>query len=98
MNIFDILREHARRIPDQVATVSPRHRLTTWRKLWSRIERATARMPGEWLVGAGDTVIYAGHGHADALVLWLSLARLSARMLPLESPALVAQAAQYAAR
>jgi acyl-CoA synthetase (AMP-forming)/AMP-acid ligase II len=98
MNIFDILRQHAQRQPGQVATVSPRHRLTTYRKLWSRIERATARLQGEWLIGAGDVVIYAGHGHADALVLWLSLARLSAQLLPLEGAAQVTQAGHYAAQ
>jgi acyl-CoA synthetase (AMP-forming)/AMP-acid ligase II len=98
MNIFDILRQHARRQPDQVATVSPRHRLTTYRKLWSRIERCTARLQGEWLIGAGDVVIYAGHSHADALVLWLSLARLSARLLPLESEERIAQAGRLAAQ
>lgn len=98
MNIFDILRQHARRQPDQIATVSPRHRLTTYRKLWSRIERCTARLQGEWMTGEGDVVIYAGHSHADALILWLSLARLSARLLPLESTEEIAQAAQLAAQ
>jgi acyl-CoA synthetase (AMP-forming)/AMP-acid ligase II len=96
MNIFDILRQHAMRLPQQAATRSSRHRLTTWRKLWSRVERATARLQGEWLVEPGDVVIYAGRGHPDALVLWLSLARLSARMLPLESEALRAQASHFA--
>ena len=93
MNFFEILRQHAHEQPEQVATASPRHRLTTYRKLWSRIERCSARLQGEWLVGPGDTVAYSGYAHADALVLWISLARLGARLLPLEGPARQAAAA-----
>lgn len=89
MNLFDSLRQHASREPDSIATESPRHRLTTYRKLWSRIERGSARCQHEWLVEPGDIVIYAGHAHADALVLWLSLARLGAALLPVETPALL---------
>ena len=88
MNFFDILRSHAQHLSDFVATASPRHRLTTYRQLWSRIERASSRLQGEWLVGPGDIVIYSGHAHPDALVLWLALARLRAVLMPLEDAAL----------
>lgn len=98
MNFFDLLRAHARERGQAVATSSPRHRLTSYRKLWSRIERGSARLQGEWLVEAGDVVAYAGHGHADALVLWLSLARLGAALLPLETPALLGAAGNLAER
>lgn len=96
MNFFETLRAHGRETPDRVATSSPRHRLTTFRKLWSRIERSSARMQGEWLVEAGDVVIYAGHAHPDALVLWLALARLGAVLMPLESAAMIARAGAIA--
>ena len=98
MNLFENLRDHARRIPDDIATSSPRHRLTTYRKLWSRIERASARLQGEWLVTSGDTVMYVGNGHADALVLWLALARLGAVLMPLETRALRDHASAIADR
>lgn len=88
MNFFDILRRHAQHRSDSVATASPRHRLTTYRQFWSRIERASSRLQGEWLVAPGDIVIYSGHAHPDALVLWLSLARLGAVFMPLESAGL----------
>ncbi|MDO9217821.1 MAG: AMP-binding protein, partial [Lacisediminimonas sp.] len=98
MNFFDILRSHALRLPDSIATASSRHRRTTYRQLWSRIERGSARLQGEWLVEPGDIVIYAGHAHPDALVLWLSLARLGAALLPLESAALLLHAGALASR
>lgn len=81
---FERLRALARLRPERIATVSP-ERTATYRKLWSRIERATARLQGEWGVQAGDTVALVGPCHADALVLWLALCRLGAALLPLES-------------
>jgi hypothetical protein len=98
MNFFDILRSHALRLPDSIATASWRHRRTTYRQLWSRIERGSSRLQGEWLVEPGDIVIYTGHAHPDALILWLSLARLGAALMPLESAALQEQAGALANR
>lgn len=86
MDFFELLREHARTRTETIAVLSPR-RSMTYRKLWSRIERATARLQQEWRVGTGDIVAYSGHSHPDALVLYFSLARSGARLLPL-SPAI----------
>jgi hypothetical protein len=82
-DLFVRLRQLARQSPGQVATVSP-DRTANYRKLWSRVERATARLQGEWAVSAGQYVVYEGPPHADALVLWLALCRLGACLLPLE--------------
>lgn len=60
-------------------------RVITYRRLWSRIERASARLQGEWGVRAGQTVAYVGHSHPDALVLYAALLRIGAFFLPLES-------------
>ena len=98
MNLFRILRDHAQRVPEDVATSSSRHRLTTWRKLWSRVERASARLQGEWLVESGDVVMYCGNGHPDALILWLALARIGAVLLPLETAELRQRASTIADR
>lgn len=81
--LFDVLQRHARMQPDTVACAS-RFRQASYRKLTSRIERATARLQGEWHVRAGDVVAYCGHGHPDALVLYVALARCGAMLLPLE--------------
>jgi hypothetical protein len=83
VNLFVRLRQLAAQMPAQVATVSPQ-RTASYRKLWSRVERATARLQGEWAVSAGQCVVYEGPPHADALVLWLALCRLGACLLPLE--------------
>ncbi|MDB5824835.1 MAG: hypothetical protein JWR21_3539 [Herminiimonas sp.] len=83
VNLFVRLRQLAAQMPAQVATVSPA-RTASYRKLWSRVERATARLQGEWAVSAGQCVVYEGPPHADALVLWLALCRLGACLLPLE--------------
>lgn len=83
VDLFERLRELARRRPEPVATVSP-ERTASYRKLWSRVERATARLQGEWAIGAGQLVVYEGPAHPDALVLWLALCRLGARLLPFE--------------
>lgn len=86
MNFFSLLRDHALTRTETIAVSSPR-RSMTYRKLWSRIERATARLQQEWKIGRGDVVAYCGHSHPDALVLYFALARSSARLLPL-SPTL----------
>jgi hypothetical protein len=77
------LREHARARPESLACVS-RFRLASYRKLRNRIERAAARLHGEWGVRPGDLVAYLGCGHPDALVLYFGLACCGARLLPLE--------------
>lgn len=88
MNIFTVLRQHASSQPEVVAVAAPSaNRIITYRRLWSRIERATARLQGEWAIGPGDTLAYWGCGHHDALVLYFALARCGARLLPLEHPA-----------
>jgi hypothetical protein len=81
--LFIRLRQLARQSPERIATVSP-ERSASHRKLWSRVERATARLQGEWAVSAGQLVVYEGPPHADALILWLALCRLGACLLPLE--------------
>lgn len=82
MNYFSLLREHAR-VHTELPAVSSARRSMTYRKLWSRIERATARLQCEWGVGRDDTVVYLGNSHPDALVLFFSLGRSGARFLPL---------------
>lgn len=59
-------------------------RVITYRRFWARIERASARLQGEWGIAQGDTVAYIGQGHPDALVLYFALLRIGARLLPLE--------------
>src|SRR4051812_25241185 len=91
MDLFTQLRQHAQNQPATVASAS-RHRLATYRKLWSRIERATARLQAEWQVKRGDRVAYCGQAHPDSLVLYIALARSGACLVPLEQAALQAQA------
>lgn len=83
MNLFNILRHHVATQPNAIASRSSR-RVVTYRKFWSRIERATARLKSEWHVKAGDTVVYWGQGHQDALMLYIAVARCGAKLLPLE--------------
>jgi len=64
-------------------------RVITYRRFWARIERASARLQGEWGIAQGDTVAYVGHGHPDALVLYFALLRIGACLLPLEQPGLI---------
>ncbi len=75
---------------DRLAHVLP-DRGITYRRLWSRIERGSARLQGEWGVQAGATVAYVGNAHPDAIVLYFALLRIGASLLPLEglSPAKV---------
>lgn len=84
MDLIGRLRQHAQIHPETLAMVSPRYRDLTYRKLWNRVERATARLQHEWQVDAGDVVAYHGQAHPDALVLYLALARSAACLLPLE--------------
>lgn len=83
MNSFNRFRQHVQDQPDAVAVVTP-YRTATYRKMWSRIERSTARLQGEWNIKPGDTIAYVGCGHLDALVMYLAAARCGARLLPLE--------------
>lgn len=92
--LFDILRRHAAQQPDAIASRSPR-RIVTYRKFWSRIERATARLICEWQVQPGEIVAYWGCGHQDALMLYIAVARCGARLLPLEHAVLRADAHDF---
>lgn len=93
-SFFDILRQHAAQGPDAIASQSPR-RTVTYRKFWSRIERATARLISEWRVQPGEIVAYWGCGHQDALMLYIAVARCGARLLPLEHVSLRADARTF---
>lgn len=83
VNLFALLRHQSAQHPLAIATHSARRDIS-YRRLWSRIERATARLQGEWHVGPGDTVAYWGNAHPDALILYVAVARCGARLLPLE--------------
>ena len=96
-SLFQALERHAREAPHSIACAS-RFRLASYRKLWSRIERATARLQGEWEVRPGDVVAYWGDGHPDALVLYVALARCGALLLPLEQAAARAALPQLAGK
>lgn len=58
---------------------------TTWRRFWNRIERATARLQGEWHVKPGERVAYLGLNRPEELILLFALARLGAILLPLNT-------------
>ncbi len=79
-----MLQRQANRHTDRLAHML-HDRDITYRRLWSRIERGSARLQGEWGVRSGDTVAYVGSGHPDAIVLYFSLLRIGASLLPLES-------------
>lgn len=79
-----LLEKHATTHADRLAHVLPLRDIT-YRRLWSRIERGSARLQGEWGVKAGDLVAYVGAGHPDAIVLYFSLLRIGASLLPLEA-------------
>lgn len=83
-NMLALLQHQAQAHSDAVAYVLP-NRVITYRRFWSRIERACARLQGEWDVRQGDVVAYVGNGHPDALILYFALLRLNASMLPLEA-------------
>lgn len=96
-DLFQALARHAHERPHAIACAS-RFRHASYRKLWSRVERATARLQGEWHVQPGDVLAYYGHGHPDALVLYAALARCAAVLLPLEHEAARAALPALAAR
>ena len=79
-----LLQHQAQAHSDAVAYVLP-DRVITYRRFWSRIERACARLQGEWGVRRGDVVAYVGHGHPDALILYFALLRLDVSLLALEA-------------
>jgi len=83
LDLFALLRQQAVRHPLDTATDSTR-RAISFRRLWSRIERATARLQGEWHVAPGDHVVYWGNAHPDALILYVAVARCGACLVPLE--------------
>ena len=82
-SLLSILYDHALSHGDYIAHLLP-DRVITYRRFWSRIERASARLQGEWGVVAGDTVIYCGSGHPDAIILYCALLRLGAKLIPCE--------------
>ncbi|MEY3580004.1 MAG: hypothetical protein RI984_1108 [Pseudomonadota bacterium] len=82
-SLISILHGHALSHGDYIAHLLP-DRVITYRRFWSRIERASARLQGEWGVVAGDTVIYWGSGHPDAIILYCALLRLGAKLMPCE--------------
>ncbi len=92
-----LLQQHAGTHADRLAHVLP-DRDITYRRLWSRIERGSARLQGEWGVRAGDTVAYVGRGHPDAIVLYFALLRIGASLLPLEGIAAAKRAVLIAER
>lgn len=83
-DMLALLQRQAQAHSDAVAYVLP-NRVITYRRFWSRIERACARLQGEWGVRQGDVVAYVGSGHPDALILYFALLRLDASLLPLEA-------------
>jgi acyl-coenzyme A synthetase/AMP-(fatty) acid ligase len=83
-HMLALLQHQAQAHSDAVAYVLP-DRVITYRRFWSRIERACARLQGEWDVQRGDVVTYVGRGHPDALILYFALLRLGASLLPLEA-------------
>ena len=82
-SLLTILHEHALAHGDSIAHLLS-DRVITYRRFWSRIERASARLQGEWDVKAGDIVIYWGLGHPDAIILYCALLRIGAKLLPCE--------------
>ena len=82
-SLLATLQSHASLRADALAHVLP-ERVITYRRLWSRIERASARLQGPWQVHPWQRVAYIGHGHPDAIVLYCALLRIGACLLPLE--------------
>ena len=82
-SLLSILHDHALSHGDYIAHLLP-DRVITYRRFWSRIERASARLQGEWHVKADDIVIYWGLGHPDAIILYCALMRLGAKLMPCE--------------
>ena len=82
-SLLSVLQSHADQRGELLVHFLP-DRDITYRRLWSRIERASARLQGEWNVQPGDMVAYFGNGHPDAIVLYFALLRIGALLLPLE--------------
>ena len=83
-HLLAMLRRQAATLGESRCHLLP-DRVITYRRLWSRIERASARLQGEWGVQRGQTVAYVGCGHPDAIVLYGALLRIGAVFMPLES-------------
>ena len=81
--LLAMLSAHAREHGDHLCHWLP-ERSITYRRLWSRIERASARLQGEWHVQSGQTVAYIGRSHPDIVVLYAALIRIGASFMPLE--------------
>ncbi len=82
-SFHSLLQSHADQRGDSLVHFLP-DRDITYRRLWSRIERASARLQGEWNVQQGDVVAYCGNAHPDAIVLYFALLRIGAHLLALE--------------
>ena len=82
-SLLAILHDHALSHGENIAHLLP-DRVITYRRFWSRIERASARLQGEWHVKADDIVIYWGLGHPDAIILYCAFLRLGAKLMPCE--------------
>ncbi len=82
-SLLAILHDHALSHSENITHLLP-DRVITYRRFWSRIERASARLQGEWHVKANDIVIYWGLGHPDAIILYCALLRLGAKLMPCE--------------
>ena len=81
--LLTMLAAHARDHGDLVCHWLP-ERVINYRRFWSRVERASARLQGEWGVQSGQTIAYVGHSHPDILVLYAALIRIGASFMPLE--------------
>lgn len=81
--LLAMLSAHAHEHGDLLCHWLP-ERLITYRRFWSRIERASARLQGEWGVKQGQTIAYVGASHPDIFVLYAALLRLGAAFMPLE--------------
>ncbi|MGV3653181.1 MAG: AMP-binding protein [Noviherbaspirillum sp.] len=95
MDLFARLRYLARTQTEAIALEWPERRVTS-RRLWSRIERACARLQAQWEIAPGERIAYYGPAHPDALLLYLAAARCGATLVPLERPALQENAGQLA--
>lgn len=81
--LLAMLAAHGREHGDLVCHWLP-ERVINYRRLWSRVERASARLQGEWGVKSGHTIAYVGDSHPDILVLYAALLRIGASFMPLE--------------
>ena len=81
--LLAMLSAHAHEHGDLLCHWLP-ERLITYRRCWSRIESATARLQGEWGIKQGQTIAYVGASHPDIIVLYAALLRIGAAFMPLE--------------